>query len=513
MDDVVVLVPVEQIEGAYRRYRDLMKEIGIPIQVKKSEVWLPAGAVKPEGLAIPLVDRPRVMKQQVISVTVVPDTPLDSGALVLDNAPEIMSVLQKRREMLSKLVHLVRAGLPVQQCFAILKAMTASDVTWVMRTVGIRDAVAAQLDGMVKQCLCEVGQLEQADPKQLERMWHSMKRGGLGLTSASLNSKPARAASWLACLPMLQKRLGEADVGLLCATCPDLKTALAEVRQLTQRMSGDDREVEMPTAGDVPLKQKHMATNVMLATYNEWMANSGISLEDQAWARSCGGKGGAWLQAPRHESHLMTNDEFRMALQLRMRCPVTRGIERCALETGGHPCGCVNDHFGAHVLSCPKAGGLVRRHDAMCGVFANNLKLLGCEAVSREQFLPADEAGFAPRMDIVAVAPLTGAQLKIDLTVAHPLSAMAMRANAAKIDGVAAKLAEHGKRRLYGHWQVKPAAFETGGRPGESLVDMVKPLLPLGNDRSQVANDFWQSMAVVLQRENARTLLLSLRAG
>eukprot|EP00969_Alexandrium_andersonii_P334053 14761911-Alexandrium_andersonii.AAC.1 len=77
LDDVVVLCAAERLAAAYERYAELMRERGIPVQVRKSEYWARSPI---HAFPVPFAQRPRVMKQQVVSPTAVPDSPLAAGS-------------------------------------------------------------------------------------------------------------------------------------------------------------------------------------------------------------------------------------------------------------------------------------------------------------------------------------------------------------------------------------------------------------------------------------------------
>ena len=231
-----------------------------------------------------------------------------------------------------------------------------------------------------------------------------------------------------------------------------------------------------------------------------------------------GGKGGAFLQAPRSESHILEDCDFECAVRLRLHADLLPAGQPCPFvgrtSESGAACQCPFklDCKGTHTTSCARGGGLVRRHDVVAKVgIGAGLKDLDCEAVLCEQHSSPDQSGFAPKVDIAAIAP-DGRQLQFDVVVAHPASVRALEKHSYRIDGVAASDAEDGKWVHYGDRNVTPAAFETGGRPGEALIALVRTLLPEEPARrSFAAQMFWQRVSVVLQRENARAIQLAQR--
>jgi hypothetical protein len=213
----------------------------------------------------------------------------------------------------------------------------------------------------------------------------------------------------------------------------------------------------------------------------------------------------------------MEDAEFERAVQLRLYGDVVPSKVQCPFRSANvtnitSACPCLTDAKAVHTLSCPRAGGLVRRHNTLTRTgLLTGFQALGCEAILCEQLTTPDMSGLAPRVDLAAVAP-DGRQVLIDVVIAHPCSVEAMAAHSAKTNGAAARLAERDKKTTYGSRNVVAAAFETGGRAGEDLQQLLSNLLPTDlSERSRCAGDFWQRVSVVLQRENARTVNLARR--
>ena len=87
-----------------------------------------------------------------------------------------------------------------------------------------------------------------------------------------------------------------------------------------------------------------------------------------------------------------------------------------------------------------------------------------------------------------------------------------VRSRAAR-DGAAAARAEDGKRLRYPGPDLVPFAVEALGRPGAEAVALLRSLAPTEpEERSKALGAAWQSLAVILQIENAE-LLLSAAGG
>lgn len=523
LDDVVILCSSAQLPGAYLRYKELMGRCGIPIQETKSEYWARA---RIDGLAVPFTSRPRVMKQQALPIAAVPDSPLAAGSWLNEGSPEVDDLRQKRRAAIGKIVALGKKGLPKQQALALIRAITVSDAVWIMRSSGIPESVAAQMDRDIVTSLGEIIDLTGISPEHLDTIWWPLREGGLGFQSITHVAKLANAASWMQCLGVLRERLMEDDVGLLESHVPDLATALAAVRALAQELECEHLVGEVPHGGKNRLTQKALVTRRTKQIIDEWHARPSISPAAKAWVRSCGGKGGAFLLYPKCAAHKMEDQEFERSVQLRLYGDVVSGGELCpfrsaaragtAAEASISPanlaCTCRMDAKAVHTLSCPRAGGLVRRHNAVTRTaLRTGFQALGCEAILSEQLTSPDASGVAPRCDLAAVAE-DGRQVLVDVVIAHPCSVEAMSAHSWKTNGTAARLAEHDKATTYGARNVVAAAVETGGRVGRDFEKLVSTLLPEDlAARSRAATDFWQRFSVVLQRENARTIQLARR--
>ena len=118
------------------------------------------------------------------------------------------------------------------------------------------------------------------------------------------------------------------------------------------------------------------------------------------------------------------------------------------------------------------------------------------------------------RLGVVSVN-LHGQRVHLDIVV--PTSGTTnpelARSRAAR-DGAAAARAEDGKRVRYPGPDLIPFAVEALGRPGRDAVRFVRSLAPSDpEERSAVLGGVWQSLAVLLQVENAELLLSAVGAG
>ena len=140
-------------------------------------------------------------------------------------------------------------------------------------------------------------------------------------------------------------------------------------------------------------------------------------------------------------------------------------------------CGAHLDETQTHALTCQLQGSTVHRHNRIRDTIAHILRETGQNNdVQIEQLVPeASEASVAPQMDIIAHGPL-GQRDLIDVTVACAHTSTALRCGSGTRLGAAAHMLETNKYRKYPGVQVTPAALETGGRPGDGSVNLIRKL-------------------------------------
>ena len=168
-------------------------------------------------------------------------------------------------------------------------------------------------------------------------------------------------------------------------------------------------------------------------------------------------------------------------------------------------------------------GGVVHRHNRIRDWLAELVKSLTGHTATTEQYVPrwdrvvsvngADTIERA-RLDVVFVN-LHGQRVHLDVVVptAGATNLELARSRAAR-DGAAAARAEEGERVRYPGPDLIPFAVEALGRPGRDAVRFVWSLAPSDPEEcSVVLGGVWQSLAVLLQVENAELLLSAAEAG
>eukprot|EP00959_Pyramimonas_sp_CCMP1952_P402807 8440826-Pyramimonas_sp.AAC.1 len=126
---------------------------------------------------------------------------------------------------MARLMGLHKAGLDVQTSLALLRTLTAGDMTRHMRTTGAAAQTATQLDADLLSILEEPVQTHDLTAEQKEKYWHAVALGGLGFQSASAARLGAQAASWALCGKPVLQRLGLRDRDDLLHDCPGLRPA------------------------------------------------------------------------------------------------------------------------------------------------------------------------------------------------------------------------------------------------------------------------------------------------
>ena len=94
-------------------------------------------------------------KNSPCPLPVVPDAPANPGSsptsqgIISDNAPEPAALKKRREDIIAELAHLHKYGLSVQIVIALLRHATASDATFLTRTVGLPAAAQQECNEML----------------------------------------------------------------------------------------------------------------------------------------------------------------------------------------------------------------------------------------------------------------------------------------------------------------------------------------------------------------------------
>ena len=226
-----------------------------------------------------------------------------------------------------------------------------------------------------------------------------------------------------------------------------------------------------------PNKLQHKLSSERNVQISSSLLSNPQSLEDGARMRSLQGKGaGAWLESiPVSTKFALKAGDFCLATRMRLGCdmPLCTASSIC-------DCGKAIDKVGYHLLTCKTGGGPVWSHETIAGVWCDCLKHL--QIVHHRE--PRDRyANSDARADIVAYNAQTGADIELDVSLAHPWAGHIV-SQAAKEDGVAAARRQQEKSRKYAEmvdvWGTPstcvPLVFEHFGRWGEQAHQFLDQL-------------------------------------
>ncbi len=109
------------------------------------------------------------------------------------NHMQYQQLATRRHRTFQRIQNLKEAGLSVQNAWVLLRNVIAGDTTWTARTVGIPHNVAENLDEQAKRMICWLFDLA-PNAFHTDRIWHPMRKGGLGATSVEQTAVPAMIA-------------------------------------------------------------------------------------------------------------------------------------------------------------------------------------------------------------------------------------------------------------------------------------------------------------------------------
>ena len=246
-------------------------------------------------------------------------------------------------------------------------------------------------------------------------------------------------------------------------------------------------------------------------------------------------RAGAWLQAVPSEALglALAPDIFRVLVKLRLRLPIASEDVACPLCDG------VADRFGDHAHSCPCGGDRTKRHNRLRTVLAARAQAAGLHPeVEKPGLLPprSEQDGLSEdgvrhgngRRPADVYVPLWGVHgpAAFDLAVTAGL-------RPGNLHGIASKGADHVvldyEAHKRGHLQTQdqctaqglqfiPLVVECRGGWGPAASKAWQALAAAiaaqaGEAVSVEANRLYETLAVTLQRENARTVLRRLPAS
>ena len=209
------------------------------------------------------------------------------------------SLLQRRRDAITRLALLTTHGLTKQSAHCLLRLFTSSDFIWTARTMGVPIPTASQLDDQVVAAIVDLHGLRTTTPHNAMIFFHPVSEGGLGFTSATAVRAGALAASWSFCLSDVLAATGFADLLDLAFHAPPLQPPLRLTQRLHEELFEAQSVVNLPLPPhDVP-RQRAFTQMAIKHSIAQWNGHPTVTPADSAWRLSCG----APMGAPGFSSH------------------------------------------------------------------------------------------------------------------------------------------------------------------------------------------------------------------
>ena len=420
----------------------------------------------------------------------------------------------QRTQFCNRLLELNKAGLPTQITFALLRSQTASDFTYLARTVGVPAEKARDIDEKTRSTVIELLNLQELTPNASRRIFHPLKSGGLGLTSTSISNVPAHLASWLATAPTITESMQIPSTETLRQMVPAIDHRLRHASDLVNRTTRQSGFHHDTPAGE-SLSQKQLTTHIIEQDIKNLTNNPDTPHQELAAILSAGGPGaGAFLLPPTQPSHHMNNKQFNTAVRLRLHLPtLPTTCTHCKHKNANQSCTAQQDPQGTHAICCKLGGHVVRRHDSIRDALADIITNLTGLTPHKEVIIPhAAPNRENPRLDIVTTNE-NGSHTYIDVSIATAtLPATIQHHNSHKSIPAAATLRANEKRRSYPGIPCTPFVLEAHGRADEAALHFIRTIAPkCPQTRSTTILSVWQTLSATLQRNNADAIHLAIQ--
>ena len=517
MDDVDVFTPTPMMPHVLAAAGPAFAQAGLRLNATKTTYWRPEGAADP-AFASP-VTRGHLPVARVRQPTTF-RVPVDAGAPGTPEATaEVWNALLRRRQRArTRLQLLVEAGLGRHQGMCLLRMLAPADVTFHLRTLPADAATLARLDDTVATAAAAiVRRSAPLDPTHLRWSRLPLREGGLGIPDSARTAPAARLASTVAALPTVARVTGATSLEDLTTRAP-LLAARLEGLTATLAQEGLETHDEVRLGLTQPRRHLQRLWGHALAEASRDALLDELPLPLRALLRAAGGPGaGAWLLPAEEGEEWMPDDEFAVAVHLRMALPLHRPPACAACVRAGVPAAqAQHDQLATHALCCSRGPGHVSRHERVKHAWARVLEDALGAPPQLEQVVPewATPDGREARLDLSFALP-GGRTRHADVTVGHPSGRGSVARSAASRDGGLALALERTKRTRYPHPELVPLALESGGRMGPSALALMRALhAPLPPDERVVAmRRAYRRVATALQRAQAQTALRAPQPG
>ena len=519
MDDINILTKHQNHPMALQTVRHNLRNIGLKLNDSKTECWIDASVAAPSThyQGILRAKRPTVLKTTAEPMPPVPESQTDTAPYLHEDAPELQRLINKRRNIATRLRQLQKQGLPIHIAQALWRTATAGDATFTARTVGLNLSTATALDQMTLELWSEW--LHEAPTKEdAARIFSSITNEGFGFTAATHIKDAALIASWSQVAPSILKRMGKQSMRDLLAELPLTSLQL-------KRAVGNIDPALMPellniTADSVIPRHQQKKLAAIPRKYDTVIATSTLSAEDMSIYLSTGGKGaGAWLHAPVDEIKPMTDEHFTIAAKLRLNKQQVENPTICQRRTEANTCNRPVNSKMHHVLQCPYGPYRNQRHNAVRDTLARLIERITGQQPLIEQMLVTqcqptntahsdDDKTTSNRADVTWFTAAGPVHLDVMITSAFTQTALAGINATSVVPGTANAHAELYKKRKYAPHPVTPIVFEAHGRFGNETISFLQKLtatLP-EPEQTQMLHYAIQILSTTIQKHNAQTI-------
>jgi hypothetical protein len=320
----------------------------------------------------------------------------------------------------------------------------------------------------------------------------------LGIKMASDIRLPAFVGSSFQCLRLVQEMGGESSFNFVRSLYEDQLKNFNSKYSLSLKTIPKERSQRFLTERAFKVRKSQLL--------------SSLTPEDRQVSLSYGSDM-LWSSYILPKNSMMPEEHFKITLSRALRCNLFPARQNCPLCSKNVPA----DSFGDHYLSCPKGGGLTRRHNRLRDI-ARTVAVEGstpCKPEPLHLLLHSDKKP----ADLLFPSLLHSGPVCLDFTVTAPRVPASLKNSDGLSAGCAARFAYNGKSKLEllnlcktQGLQFYPIVFEHGGyiHPKSkhwlyAIADLTSQKLEL--HKQGFRRKFLALLSTALHWENADALL------
>jgi hypothetical protein len=346
-DDFVILCAPTHFVSALALLKQRLAPLGLEIADKSAAYTLERlWSQVPADFPLERTLTPRLFKQSLD----LDDTPRDVAVHVpshdtssdqsFRSASDEKRLIERRRHVVTELMRLHRAGLPMQVTLSLLRFALNGDATFASRLHRVSDETCKALDESLALAVAALAGEPVLQPHQRLIAALPLKEGGCGFLDSAVMSASAFVASWAENAPKISRRLGLVSAHALLERMPDIKAAFLRAVSFCRVHGAADASLEGLLVEDERHKvQAHLCGAI---TNHRRRALLGILPEgQQARLRSGGGPGAAaWLNPPTKAAHRLNDDVCKLSLRNRLLLDISPDGATCTHQSStGQRCG------------------------------------------------------------------------------------------------------------------------------------------------------------------------------